>query len=181
MMKRVWIISSQIITILFAIFFILDFFGLNFLNKKTISNSVIQVREHEKAKFAKAPKYSFAHAVSIAIPSVVNINTSIKIRYSPNPFFEDPFFRKFFGDQFDYQQEKQTSSLGSGVIISNDGYVVTNFHVIEAAEEIEITTYKGQKFDASLIGADPETDLAVLKINNQALPNIYWVILITLM
>ena len=114
------------------------------------------------------PKNSFAHAVSIAIPSVVNINTSIKIRYSPNPFFEDPFFRKFFGDQFDYQQEKQTSSLGSGVIISNDGYVVTNFHVIEAAEEIEITTYNGKKFDASLIGADPETDLAVLKINNQA-------------
>ena len=108
----------------------------------------------------------------LAIPSVVNINTSIKIRYNPNPFFEDPFFRKFFGDQFDYQQEKQTSSLGSGVIISNDGYVITNFHVIEAAEEIEITTHNGNKFDASLIGADPETDLAVLKINNQALPNI---------
>ena len=77
-----------------------------------------------------------------------------------------------FGDQFDYRQEKQTSSLGSGVIISNDGYVITNFHVIEAAEEIEITTHNGKKFDASLIGADPETDLAVLKIDNLALPNI---------
>ena len=93
------------------------FLWFKFSQQKTISNSVIQVREHEKAKFAKAPKYSFAHAVSIAIPSVVNINTSIKIRYSPNPFFEDPFFRKFFGDQFDYQQEKQTSSLGSGVLL----------------------------------------------------------------
>ena len=171
-MKKTWILSSQIITLLFALFFILDFFGLNFFNKKTISNSVIQVREKDETINSKTAKNSFSHAVSIAIPSVVNINTSIKIRYSPNPFFEDPFFRKFFGDQFDYQQEKQTSSLGSGVIISNDGYVVTNFHVIEAAEEIEITTYESKKFDAILIGADPETDLAVLKINSQALPNI---------
>ena len=69
-------------------------------------------------------------------------------------------------------KKNKLAVLGSGVIISNDGYVITNFHVIEAAEEIEITTHNGKKFDASLIGADPETDLAVLKIDNLALPNI---------
>ena len=171
-MKKLWITSCQLITFLFALFFILDFFGFNFFLKKKITNTVVQVREFNDSPSLQAVKNSFAHAVSTAIPSVVNINTSIKIRYSPNPFFEDPFFRKFFGDQFDYQQEKQTSSLGSGVIISSDGYVITNFHVIEAAEEIEITTNDGQKFDAFLIGADPETDLAVLKINKKMLPNI---------
>ena len=170
-MKKTWLILCQFVTILFALFFIIDFFGFNIFTKKTITNTIVQVRESKDSTYKKDFKNSFAYAVKTAIPSVVNINTSIKIRYNPNPFFEDPFFRKFFGDQFDYQQEKQTSSLGSGVIISKDGYVITNFHVIEAAEEIEITTHNGNKFDASLIGADPETDLAVLKINNQALPN----------
>lgn len=171
-MKKSWILLSQFVTILFALFFILDFFGFNPFLKKKITNTIVQVRETNGSKSLSSVKNSFADAVKTAIPSVVNINTAIKIRYSPNPFFEDPFFRKFFGDQFDYRQEKQTSSLGSGVIISNDGYVITNFHVIEAAEEIEITTHNGKKFDASLIGADPETDLAVLKIDNLALPNI---------
>ena len=170
-MKKSWLILCQFVTVLFALFFIIDFFGFNIFTKKTITNTIVQVRESKDSTYNKDFKNSFAYAVKTAIPSVVNINTSIKIRYNPNPFFEDPFFRKFFGDQFDYQQEKQTSSLGSGVIISKDGYVITNFHVIEAAEEIEITTHNGNKFDASLIGADPETDLAVLKINNQALPN----------
>ena len=171
-MKKSWILLCQFVTILFALFFILDFFGFNPFLKKKITNTIIQVRETNDSTSLRSVKNSFADAVKTAIPSVVNINTSIKIRYSPNPFFEDPFFRKFFGDQFDYRHEKQTSSLGSGVIISNDGYVITNFHVIEAAEEIEITTHNGKKFDASLIGADPETDLAVLKIDNLALPNI---------
>lgn len=171
-MKKSWILLSQFVTILFALFFILDFFGFNPFLKKKITNTIVQVRETNGSTSLSSVKNSFADAVKTAIPSVVNINTAIKIRYSPNPFFEDPFFRKFFGDQFDYRQEKQTSSLGSGVIISNDGYVITNFHVIEAAEEIEITTHNGKKFDASLIGADPETDLAVLKIDNLALPNI---------
>ena len=171
-MKKSWILLCQFVTILFALFFILDFFGFNPFFKKKITNTIIQVRETDNSSSLRSVKNSFADAVKTAIPSVVNINTAIKIRYSPNPFFEDPFFRKFFGDQFDYRQEKQTSSLGSGVIISNDGYVITNFHVIEAAEEIEITTHNGKKFDASLIGADPETDLAVLKIDNLVLPNI---------
>jgi len=171
-MKKSWILLCQFVTILFALFFILDFFGFNPFFKKKITNTIIQVRETDNSSSLRSVKNSFADAVKTAIPSVVNINTAIKIRYSPNPFFEDPFFRKFFGDQFDYRQEKQTSSLGSGVIISNDGYVITNFHVIEAAEEIEITTHNGNKFDASLIGADPETDLAVLKIDNLVLPNI---------
>lgn len=171
-MKKSWLVICQFVTILFALFFIVDFFGFNPFFKKKITNTVVQVRETSDSATLKNVQNSFARAVSTAIPSVVNINTSIKIRYSPNPFFEDPFFRKFFGDQFNYQQEKQTSSLGSGVIFSKDGYVITNFHVIEAAEEIEITTHNGKKYDASLIGADPETDLAVLKINNQALPNI---------
>ena len=113
-MKKSWLILCQFVTILFALFFIIDFFGFNIFTKKTITNTIVQVRESKDSTYKKDFKNSFAYAVKTAIPSVVNINTSIKIRYNPNPFFEDPFFRKFFGDQFDYQQEKQTSSLGSG-------------------------------------------------------------------
>ena len=111
-MKKSWILLCQFVTILFALFFILDFFGFNPFFKKKITNTIIQVRETNDSTSLRSVKNSFADAVKTAIPSVVNINTAIKIRYSPNPFFEDPFFRKFFGDQFDYRQEKQTSSLG---------------------------------------------------------------------
>lgn len=86
---------------------------------------------------------------------------------------DDPFFKKFFGDQFeDQQQDDKQSSLGSGVIVSPQGYILTNNHVVEAADEIEVALADGRKASAKVVGTDPETDLAVIKINLPNLPAI---------
>ena len=84
---------------------------------------------------------------------------------------DDPFFKKFFGDRFDEKQEKQVS-LGSGVIVSAQGYILTNNHVVEAADEIEVALADGRKAIAKVVGSDPETDLAVVKIDLDNLPAI---------
>jgi len=102
---------------------------------------------------------------------VVNIFTTKTSRaQQDHPLLGDPLFRRFFGDQFD--QRQQTSSLGSGVIATPDGYVLTNEHVIDAADEIEVLLANGTRASAKLVGADPETDLAVLRIDMKDLPAI---------
>ncbi len=102
------------------------------------------------------------------MPAVVNIFTTKGAREPKTPFMDDPLFRRFFGDQ----QEDRQFSLGSGVVVSPQGYVLTNNHVIETADEIEVALADGRKAVAKVVGADPETDLAVVKINLQNLPAI---------
>jgi len=106
------------------------------------------------------------------MPSVVNIFTTTEARPQKSPFQNDPFFRKFFGDQFDEQQDDKQSSLGSGVIVSPQGYILTNNHVVEAADQIEVALADGRKASAKVVGIDPETDLAVIKIDLPNLPAI---------
>jgi len=118
---------------------------------------------------------SFAPIVKKVAPSVVNIYSSRTIHEQPmiNPFFNDPFFRHFFGYGEMRPQSRRAESLGSGVIISEDGYVLTANHVIEGAEEIKVSFAEGSKQStAKLVGADPPTDLAVLKIEGKSLPAI---------
>ena len=103
------------------------------------------------------------------MPSVVNVFTSKEIKASPHALLEDPRFRRFFGDRFE-SQTRRASSLGSGVIVSPEGYILTNHHVIEAADEIEIALADGRKAKARVIGSDPETDLAVIRVDMEALP-----------
>ena len=103
------------------------------------------------------------------MPSVVNIFTSKEVKEPAHPFMDDPVFRRFFGEQFE-SRPRRASSLGSGVIVSANGYILTNHHVIEAADEVEVALLDGRKAKAKLIGSDPETDLAVLKTNLTDLP-----------
>ncbi|WP_163835199.1 S1C family serine protease [Spartinivicinus ruber] len=115
---------------------------------------------------------SYNVAVKKAAPAVVNIYTTKIIREHRHPIFDDPFFRDFFGyDQMPNQQRMQ-SSLGSGVIMSPEGYVVTNNHVIQGADEIIVALQDGRDTRARVIGTDPDTDLAVLKIDMKNLPAI---------
>ncbi|EGF32810.1 Outer membrane stress sensor protease DegS [Oxalobacteraceae bacterium IMCC9480] len=104
------------------------------------------------------------------MPSVGNIYTTKGARQARNPMLDDPFFRKFFGERPE-QDEKQVS-LGSGVVISSQGYILTNNHVVEAADEIEVAFADGRKAVAKVVGADPETDLAVVRVDLQNLPAI---------
>src|SRR5208283_4928605 len=121
---------------------------------------------------------SFAPVVKKAAPSVVNIYSThiVHIRPMRNPFFADPFFRQFFGGQFPDNGRGHTrreQSLGSGVIISPDGYILTANHVVDGADEIEVAIADNKKeFTARVVGTDPPTDVAVLKINAKDLPAI---------
>lgn len=121
---------------------------------------------------------SLAAVAEVTKPSVVNVSTTTTVNVQESPFgelFNDPLFRKFFGDQFGHPGQKRqykSSALGSGVIVSADGYILTNYHVVKGAQEIKVILYDGREFVGKVIGDDPPTDIAVLKINAKDLPAI---------
>jgi len=112
---------------------------------------------------------SYASAVEIAAPAVVNIYSTKIITERANPLYNDPFFRYLFGDQL-APRKRMESSLGSGVIVSENGYVLTNNHVIDGADEIQVALRDGRSSEATVVGTDPESDIAVLKIKVDKLP-----------
>lgn len=114
---------------------------------------------------------TFREASRKALPAVVHIFTSQEVKNQPNPLLDDPLFRHFFGDGLE-EGPRQDSGLGSGVIVSADGYILTNFHVVDAADQIEVSLSDGRKLKAEVIGTDPEADLAVLRVKADKLPAI---------
>ena len=114
---------------------------------------------------------SYADAAARSRPAVVNVFTSKAVRARRNPFMDDPVFRRFFGDRADPRPQR-VANLGSGVIVSGDGYILTNHHVVAAADEIQVALPDGHTVTAAVVGSDPETDLAVLKVKRAGLPAI---------
>ncbi|MBJ8440934.1 trypsin-like peptidase domain-containing protein [Acinetobacter junii] len=112
---------------------------------------------------------SYSAAVKVAAPAVVNIFTTQKVKQLNHPLLNDPVFREFFGNQVP-QQPQNENSLGSGVIVRADGYILTNNHVIAQAEHIVVALHDGRRAEAKVIGTDPDTDLAVIKIELDKLP-----------
>ncbi|MGE0347692.1 S1C family serine protease [Hydrogenophaga sp.] len=163
-MKRLWLLFTQTVTVLVAALFVVSTLQPQWLGRQA---AVVPVFE-APAPGVAAPVEgtgSFRAAARTASAAVVSINTS-KAPVN-NPQSADPWFRFFFGDQTPSQQQ---SGLGSGVIVSPAGYVLTNNHVIEEADEIEVILNDGRKAVAKVIGTDPETDLAILKIDLTDLP-----------
>ena len=114
---------------------------------------------------------SYAEAVEAAAPAVVNINTRKTVVQQGNPLFSDPFFRRFFGESLGIApREREETSLGSGVIVNAKGYILTNNHVIEGADAIQVTLRDGRTAQAKVVGSDAEADLAVLKVEQENLP-----------
>jgi len=175
-MVRLWLIFSQAATIAVAALFVVSTFHPEWLPSRAGAQIPLSIAQPSSAgpmqvaaRSGPAPA-SYYDAVQRATPSVVNIFTSKEIRAPRHPLLNDPIFRRFFGDQLP-DEAQRAASLGSGVIVSS-GYVLTNHHVVEAADEIEVALADGKRLLAKVVGNDPETDLAVLRLDAENLPAI---------
>ena len=125
---------------------------------------------------------NFVPVVKAVMPAVVNISTRRTVRSQggevPSQFQDDPFFRQFFGEEFFHRfqmpRERRESSLGSGVIVDSAGYIVTNNHVVAKADEIKVLLNDKREFTGKVVGTDPKSDIAIVKINAKDLPVIPW-------
>jgi serine protease DegQ len=162
-MRKHWLLFTQTVTIALALLFIIHTLKPELLPNAARSGVVTLYESALSDGIGKSPGTGLSVAAKKAMPAVVNIFTSTIIKTPPNPFIDDPRFRFFFGDPGD-DEPQNSSSLGSGVIVSPDGYILTNHHVVEAADQIEVALADGRKAKAHVIGSDPETDVAVIKI-----------------
>ncbi|HEX9397630.1 MAG TPA: Do family serine endopeptidase [Burkholderiales bacterium] len=169
-MRRFWLLFAQATTIAVAALFVVSTFRPEWLPARPARLALVS--EASPVGGAIPAASSYAEAVRRATPSVVNIFTSKEVRTRRHSFLNDPAFRRNFGDAPLPEEARRASSLGSGVIFSSSGYVLTNHHVVEAADEIEVALADGRKFLAKVVGADPETDLAVLRLDAENLPAI---------
>jgi serine protease DegQ len=175
MLRRLWLLFAQATTVGLALLFIVTTLKPEWLRRGPAVPPVpaqgeISIRQVAPPEVqARAPAASYADAAQRAMPAVVSVYTTKEIRRGP--YTDDPFFERFFGERFRQQAERVTS-LGSGVIATADGYVLTNNHVVQAADEILVALGDGRRVEAKLVGADPETDLAVLRIEAPNLPAI---------
>lgn len=165
-MKRLWLLFSQTVTVLLAAYFVVGTLKPNWLGTQPSLSSAIALIEAPTVKPGVVPPGSFRLAAQKSSAAVVSINTSKAAVKNPNS--SDPWFKFFFGEQGNEPQV----GLGSGVIVSTSGYILTNNHVIESADEIEVILNDSRRARAKVIGTDPDSDLAVLKIELDHLPAI---------
>ncbi|MDM0000449.1 trypsin-like peptidase domain-containing protein [Variovorax sp. J22P240] len=164
-MKRIWLLFAQVVTVLLAAYFVVATLKPEWLNRRGSLGGVVAVIEAPASGPAAIAPGSLSAAARKASPAVVSINTSKAAQLSPRS--NDPWFRFFFGDQ---GADQPQVGLGSGVIVSADGYILTNNHVVEGADEIDVTLNDSRHARGKVIGTDPDTDLAVLKIELDKLP-----------
>jgi len=177
-MKKLWLLFAQFTTLCVAVLLVVTVFKPDLLKTRPDQVTVAErapapAPETTPAAPAGPGPASYRAAAKKAMAAVVNIYTSKQVRAPQHPFMNDPLFRRFFGDQFQAQPQR-VSSLGSGVIVDAQGYIITNHHVIEAADEIEVLLADGRSAPAKIVGSDPETDLAVIRINLPNLPTIHF-------
>jgi len=174
-LRRLWLIFAQTATIALGVLFVIATLRPEWLPMRSGAPARVTFSEAPRAPSDGAPppagSASYATAVRRALPAVVHIFTSREVKAPRNPLFDDPVFRQFFGDALEGAPRRATG-LGSGVIVSSSGYVLTNNHVVEGMDDIDVALNDGKKFKARVVGTDPETDLAVLKLDAENLPAI---------
>ncbi|RKP45748.1 Do family serine endopeptidase [Pararobbsia silviterrae] len=180
MLRRFWLLFAQAVTVLLALIFIVATLKPEWLQHqgrfgRQLSAPIVALQEVAPGLtgHVASSASSYADGAQKAMPAVVNVFSSKgNGSAAKDPRLNDPLFRYFFGERGSPAKPAPhaTSNLGSGVIVSADGYILTNQHVVDGADEIEVALADGRKTDAKIIGSDPETDLAVLKINLPNLP-----------
>ena len=168
-MRKLWLVFAQTATVCLAILFVVSTLRPDLLSWRA-RNSIVTIKEPAVSAPARQAA-SFSDAARKAMPAVVNIFTSQEVKRPRDPLRDDPVFRYFFGDPSDPGVQRR-EGLGSGVIVSATGYVLTNHHVVEHVDQIEVALADARKVSAQIVGTDPETDLAVLKIDVQNAPSI---------
>ncbi|MCC6193836.1 MAG: trypsin-like peptidase domain-containing protein [Burkholderiales bacterium] len=170
MLRKFWLLFAQACTLCLAALFVVATLRPDLLPRMgggTRAGSVV-VTQETSTPLVGARVATYADAARKAMPAVVNIYTSKEVR-SRNPLADDPMFRRFFPDHDRGAAQRQTS-LGSGVIVASEGYVITNHHVIQGADDIQVVLADGRRVAARVRGTDPESDLAVLKTDVEDLP-----------
>ncbi len=175
MLRKFWLFFAQAVTVCLAALFVIstlrpDLLSWN-MRPAPVTKGAPTTTPAVLAVPAAGKIASFSEAAKRAMPTVVNIYTSKEMKSQRAPFMDDPVFRYFFGGEGEGQPQK-SNNLGSGVIVSDQGYILTNAHVVEAADEIEVALADNRRATAKVIGTDPETDLAVIKIDLPKLPAI---------
>lgn len=172
-MRKTWLIFSQTVTVAVAVLFVVSTFKPQWIQsvswRQALPGATVAVAPAAlpgSAPASAAATLSFRDAAQKAAPTVVSVVTSNSA--ARNPRRNDPWFRYFFGDQ----EGQPQSGVGSGVIVSPEGYVLTNNHVVDRMDDIEVMLTDGRKASAKVIGTDPDTDLAVLKVDLDRLPSI---------
>jgi serine protease DegQ len=163
-MKRLWLLFSQTATVLLAAYFVVATLKPQWLGHTSSVGGAIALLEAPALAPGEIPPGSFRLAAQRASAAVVSISTSKAAAKNPNA--NDPWFKFFYGDQDNEAQ----SGLGSGVIVSTSGYILTNNHVVEEADEMEVFLNDGRHTKGKVIGTDPDSDLAVVKIDLDKLP-----------
>ena len=167
-MRKTWLIFSQSVTVAVAVLFVIATLKPEWLRRHSIAGlpDMVSISEAPAASAASSHANSYAAAAKRASPAVVSITASKTSTRTPHA--GDPWFEFFFGDR-DNRQETQIG-LGSGVIVSPEGFLLTNNHVIEGASDIDVQLPDGRSAPATVVGTDPESDVAVLKIALDRLP-----------
>ncbi len=166
-------------TLLIVIGLVLGLFISSQFSHLSETHAQSSIISEDSVDFLSKTGKAMAEVSGAVKPAIVNISTTRTIRISGgwDPFFDDPFFRRFFGDKFGHQgrpQERKSVGLGSGVIVSSDGYIITNYHVIKDADEIKVILSDRKEYTGKVIGSDPKTEIAVVKIDATGLATISW-------
>ena len=170
MLRKLWLTFAQAVVIVLAVLFVVAIFRPQWLPMGSWPAWWPATKSAQSGNERHDAILSYSGAAQRAIPSVVNIFTSKALEEPASETGDDPRFRRFFGEQF--AQTQPTFSLGSGVIVASDGLILTNHHVVASADEIEVLLSDGRRTRASVVGSDPDTDLAVLRVAMRDLPAI---------